>query len=68
MTNISDKDIAQLARGFVRQHGHAAIALVTGKENEVLIEGNVAGAGICRRLIREIEKLLTIEPASLLLH
>jgi hypothetical protein len=66
--HVSDNEIAQLARRFVKQHGEAATNLVTQKEHEVLREGNVTGAGICRRLIREIDKLLTLEPASLLVH
>jgi hypothetical protein len=41
---------------------------VTRREHEELGAGNVNGAGLCRRLVREIEKLLTLEPVSLLKH
>ena len=65
---VPDEEIAGLARRFIREHGPAATDLVTRREYEELGAGNVSGAGICRRLIREIEKLLTLEPVSLLKH
>jgi hypothetical protein len=65
---VADQELSQLARRFIKQHGQAAPGLVTMKEHEELVAGNVNGAGLCRRLVREIEKLLTLEPVSLLKH
>jgi hypothetical protein len=66
--HVSDHEITGLARRFIKEHGQAAPDLVATKEQEVLREGNVTGAGICRRLICEIQQLLTLEPVSLLKH
>lgn len=65
---VPDHEIVRLARDFVKQHGPTAVELVARKEREILGAGDIPGAGICRRLLREIERLLALEPASLLIH
>jgi hypothetical protein len=66
--NIPDDQISRLARGFIRQYGTSAPELVMGEERKALRDGDLRGAAICRRLSSEIEKLLALEPISLMVH
>lgn len=66
MAAVTDADIALTARELVRELGETAAVFVTAWTDERVEAGDEQGEEVCRRLLKEIKAILSINPTGCL--
>ena len=68
MAETSDRDIQATALLVIKQHGASAGYFAASRADELTDQGAHAGARTWRRIVAEIERLQSLEPASAQKH